>query len=118
MRRVASGVSPMMSHRTLTNALTCAITGSLPASPGHGAAAAPPPGPEDVPRSGALPTAPTPLASGPLLSGKPVEISADVTHLGLDDNGDVIVTRRDEQPFASGMAPAVSTSRQDGRFGS
>jgi hypothetical protein len=116
MRRVASAAFPMMLHRTLTNVLTCAITGSLPASPGHVAAAAPPPGPEGVLRNGAALTAPAPFASGQLLSGKPVEISADVTHLALDDDGDV--TRRDEQRITPGLSPTVSTSRQGGRFGS
>jgi hypothetical protein len=118
MRRVASAAFSMVLHRTLTNVLTCAITGSLPASPGHVAAAAPPPGPEGVLRNGAALTAPAPFASGQLLSGKPVEISADVTRLALDDDGDGDVTRRDGQRITPGPAPAVSTSRQDGRFGS
>lgn len=103
MRRVASAASPMMPHRTLTNALTCAITAALVLSPAAGAVAAPSPGPEDVPRSSAALTAPAPFASTPLPSGQSVEISADVTHLPLDDDGDAIVTRRDEQRIAPGL---------------
>jgi hypothetical protein len=91
----------MMLHRTLTNVLTCAITGSLPASPGHVAAAAPPPGPEGVLRNVAALTAPAPFASGQWLSGKPVEISADVTRLALDDTGD---TRRRASPRTANHA--------------
>ncbi|WP_275004921.1 phosphodiester glycosidase family protein [Promicromonospora iranensis] len=87
----------------MTNALTCGIAAALVMSPGVGAAAAPLPLPEDVPRSSAALTAPAPFASAPSRSGKPVEISADVTHLALDDNGDAIITRRDEQRIAPGL---------------
>lgn len=103
MRRVASAVSPAMPHRTLTNALTCAITAALLVGPATAATAAPSPWPEDVPRAAAALTAPTPFASAPLLSGRPVEISEDVTHLPLDDDGDAIVTRREEQRIAPGL---------------
>lgn len=88
MRRVASAVHPMMPNRVLTNVLTCAITATLVLSPAVGAVAAPTPEPEDVPRSGAALTAPAPFANALLPSGKPAEISADVTHLALDDYGD------------------------------
>ncbi|MDR7383242.1 phosphodiester glycosidase family protein [Promicromonospora iranensis] len=87
----------------MTNALTCTIAAALVVVPGIGAAAAPSPSPEDVPRSSAALMAPEPFASVPSRSGKPVEISADVTHLALDDNGDAIVTRRDEQRIAPGL---------------
>ncbi|MFD2794081.1 phosphodiester glycosidase family protein [Promicromonospora vindobonensis] len=103
MRRVLPAMSATMPRRTLTNALTCGITTVLLMAPAVGAAAAPFPGPEDVPRSGAALTAPTPFARGPLHSGKAVEISADVTHLPLDDDGNAIVTRRDEQRIAPGL---------------
>lgn len=103
MRRVTSAVSPAMPHKTLTNALTCGITAALLIAPAGGAAAAPSPWPEDVPRSSAALTAPTPFANAPSRSGKPVEISEDVTHLALDDNGDAIVTRRDERRIAPGL---------------
>jgi hypothetical protein len=108
----------MMSNRVLTNVLTCAITATLVLSPAVGAVAAPTPEPADVPRKGAAQTAPTPFASALLPSEKPAEISADVTHLALDDNGDVIVTRRDEECVTPGPGLAAGTSRQGGRFGS
>jgi hypothetical protein len=103
MRRVLRAVSATMPRRPLTNALTCGITAGLLMAPAVGAAAAPAPGPEDVPRSSAALTAPTPFARGPLHSGKAVEISQDVTPLPLDDDGNAIVTRRDEQRIAPGL---------------
>lgn len=103
MRRVVSAGSPAEPGRTLTNALTCGITAALLVVPANGAFAAPSPEPEDVPRSGAALTAPTPFASAPLRSGEAVEISEDVTHLPLDDDGDAIVTRREEQRIAPGL---------------
>jgi hypothetical protein len=87
----------------LTKALTCGITATLLIVPATGAAAAPFSWTEDVPRSSAALTAPTPFASTPPRVGKAVEISADVTHLALDDNGDAIVTRRDERRIAPGL---------------
>ncbi|GAA4713238.1 phosphodiester glycosidase family protein [Promicromonospora umidemergens] len=87
----------------MTNALTCGITATLLVAPAVGAAAAPVPGPEDVPRSSIALTAPTPFAKSPLHSGRAVEISQDVTHLPLDDDGSAIVTRRDEQRIAPGL---------------
>ena len=92
-----------MPRTTLTNALTCGITAALLIAPAAGAVAAPLPEPEDVPRTSAALTAPTPFASVPLRSGKPVEISEDVTHLPLDDDGAAIVTRREEQRIAPGL---------------
>lgn len=118
MRRDASAAPPVMQHRTLTSALTCAITATLVLSPAVGAVAAPTPEPEDVPRSGAVLTAPAPFTSALLSSGKSVEISADVTHLALDDYGDAIVTRRDEERVAPDLWLATGASRQGGRFGS
>jgi hypothetical protein len=103
MRRVLPAMSATTPRRTLTNALTCGFTAVLLVAPAVGAAAAPFPGPEDVPRSDAALTAPTPFARGPLHSGPAVEISEDVTHLALDDNGNAIVTRRDEQRIAPGL---------------
>ena len=103
MRRVTSAVSPAMPHRTLTNVLTCGITAALLISPATAATAAPSPWPEDVPRAASALTAPTPYASAPLRFGRPVEISADVTRLALDDNGDAIVTRREERRIAPGL---------------
>lgn len=103
MRRVMSAVSSAVQHRILTKALTCGITAALLTVPAAGAAAAPFPWPEDVPRSSAALTAPTPFASTPPRVGKAVEISADVTHLALDDNGDAIVTRHDERRIAPGL---------------
>ncbi len=103
MRRVTSAVSPVMPRRTLTNALTCGITAALLVAPANGAFAAPSPEPEDVPRSSAALTAPAPFPSAPLRSGEAVEISRDVTHLPLDDDGDAIVTRREEQRIAPGL---------------
>jgi hypothetical protein len=92
-----------MPHRTLTNALTCGITAALLVVPTTAATAAPVPGPDDVPRAATALTAPTPFASAPLRSGKPVEITPDVTHLPLDDDGEAIVTRREEQRIAPGL---------------
>jgi hypothetical protein len=92
-----------MPHRTLTNALTCGIAAALLFAPATAATAAPAPGPDDVPRAAAALTAPTPFASAPLPSGKLVEITPDVTHLPLDDDGDAIVTRRAEQRIAPGL---------------
>jgi hypothetical protein len=87
----------------LGNALTCGITAALLIVPATGAVAAPIPEPEDVPRSRAALAAPTPFASGPQGFGQAEEISADVTHLPLDDDGDAIVTRREEQRIAPGL---------------
>ncbi|WP_369370418.1 hypothetical protein AB1046_16700 [Promicromonospora sp. Populi] len=103
MRRVTSAVSPAMSRKSFSNALTCTVTAALLVSPATGAVAAPSPGPEDVPRTSAALSAPTPFVSVPPGPAGPVEISADVTHLDLDDNGDAIVTRRDEQRIAPGL---------------
>ena len=103
MRRVMSAEPPVKPRTILGNALTCGIAAALLVVPATGAAAAPSPEPEDVPRSGASLTAPTPFASAPPASGKAVEISADVTHLSLDDDGDAIVTRREEQRIAPGL---------------
>jgi hypothetical protein len=103
MRRVMSAMSPATSRRTLTNALTCGVAATLLVAPATGAFAAPSPEPEDVPRTSAALTAPPPFASAPLPSGPAVEISEDVTHLPLDDDGDAIVTRREEQRIAPGL---------------
>jgi hypothetical protein len=103
MRRVLSAEPRVMPRTTLTNALTCGITAALLIVPATGAAAAPSRELEDVPRTSVALTAPTPFASAPLRSGEPVEISEDVTHLPLDDDGDAIVTRREEQRIAPGL---------------
>ncbi|MFC8796160.1 phosphodiester glycosidase family protein [Promicromonospora sp. NPDC057138] len=103
MRRVTSAGLPAMPSTALTQALTCGVTAALLIVPATGAVAAPFPEPEDVPRTSAALTAPTPFASAPPRSGKPVEISGDVTHLPLDDAGDAIVTRREEQRIAPGL---------------
>lgn len=103
MRRAMPAVPSALSRKPLTNALTCTVTAALLVGPAAGAAAAPVPGPEDVPRSSAALTAPTPFASAPLLSGEPVESSAEVTRLPLDDDGDAIVTRREERRIAPGL---------------
>ncbi|MEU4361615.1 phosphodiester glycosidase family protein [Promicromonospora sp. NPDC023987] len=103
MRRVLPTASATTLRRTLTNALTSVITMALLVAPAVDAAAAPGPGPEDVPRSGTALTAPTPFARGPLHTGRAVKISQDVTHLPLDDEGNAIVTRRDEQRIAPGL---------------
>ncbi|WP_242504550.1 phosphodiester glycosidase family protein [Promicromonospora panici] len=103
MRRVTSAEHPVTPRTTLSNALTCGITAALLIVPTTAAAATPLPEPEDVPRSGAALTAPTPFANAPLASGRPVEISEDVTHLPLDDDGDAIVTRLEEQRIAPGL---------------
>ncbi|WP_454850301.1 phosphodiester glycosidase family protein [Promicromonospora soli] len=87
----------------MSNALTCGVAAALLIVPATGAAAAPFPEPEDVPRSSASLTAPTPFASAPPASGEVVEISADVTHLSLDDDGDAIVTRLEERRIAPGL---------------
>lgn len=103
MRRVLSAEFPVPPRTRLSNALTCGITAALLIFPATGAIAAPVPQPEDVPRTRAALTAPTPFAKVPPRSGRPVEISEDVTHLPLDDNGDSIVTRREERRIAPGL---------------
>lgn len=103
MRRVMPTVWAATPHRTLTSALTCGITAVLLMTPAVGASAAPSPWPDDVPRSATALTAPTPFAKTPPRSGRPVEIAPDVTRLDLDDDGDAIVTRRDERRIAPGL---------------
>lgn len=103
MRRVLSAESSVPRRTAMTSALTCGVTAALLIVPATGAVAAPAPRPEDVPRTSAALTAPTPFAEAALRSGKPVEISADVTHLPLDDDGAAIVTRRDERRIAPGL---------------
>ncbi|MFI2361534.1 phosphodiester glycosidase family protein [Promicromonospora sp. NPDC019610] len=68
-----------------------------------GACAATLPAPEDVPRADTALTAPTPFVSAPWPSGGSVETSGEVTPLRLDDDGDAIVTRREERRIAPGL---------------
>ncbi|MFD6446236.1 phosphodiester glycosidase family protein [Promicromonospora sp. NPDC060204] len=72
-------------------------------APASGAFAAPLPAPEDVPRAATALTAPTPFASAPLPPGGSAETSGEVTPLRLDDDGDAIVTRREERRIAPGL---------------
>ncbi|MFI9484986.1 phosphodiester glycosidase family protein [Promicromonospora sp. NPDC052451] len=103
MRRVMPAAPSALPRNPLTSALTCTVTAALLLGPTAGAAAAPLPGPEDVPRSSAALAAPAPFASTPLPAGGPAENPPEVTHLPLDDEGDAIVTRRQEQRIAPGL---------------
>ncbi|MFI8525250.1 phosphodiester glycosidase family protein [Promicromonospora sukumoe] len=103
MRRALSGARPEKPRGISAKALTCGLVAAFLVAPAGGAVAAPLPAPEDVPRSAAALAAPTPFASAPLRSGAPVETSAEVTPLRLDDDGDAVVTRREERLIAPGL---------------